>query len=121
MVFALLGAIWKDGGNFPQKGCLGAALVCWGLGLSFAAIAAALGYKSQHAFLKSRHRELDAEHAWDANDQEKVAQQRSEKKIEGDRGKERRGQAERSGMISLALFLVGMLLEFGALLGSLPG
>lgn len=118
VVFALLGTIWNDSGKFAEKGWLVAALACWGVGLFFAAISAALGYKSQHAFLKHRHRELDAEHARDANNQEEVRQRVCQQEAEGKRGVNLRTQAEVCGLLSVLLFLAGVITGFVALFRS---
>lgn len=120
VVLALLGAIWKDTGNFAEKNLLVYALACWGVGLFFAAIAVALGYQSQFAFLKARHRELDAEHAKDANDKKEVSRKLHEQKIEGKRGVSWRAWARGCVGLSLLLFLAGVAVGFAALLKSIP-
>ncbi len=120
VVLALLGAIWKDTGNFAEKNLVVYALACWGFGLFFAACAAALGYQSQFAFLKARHRELDAEHAKDANDKEEVRRKLREQNTEGERGVSRRAWAKACVGLSLLLFLAGIVVGVVALLKSIP-
>lgn len=120
VVLALLGAIWKETGKFAEKNLLIYALVCWGVGLFLAAIAVALAYQSQFAFLKARHRELDAEDAKDTNDKEEVRRKLREQRIEGERGINRRAWAKVCVGFSLLLFLVGVTLGFTALLKSAP-
>jgi len=118
VVFALLGAIWNDRGQFAEKRWLVAALVCWGVGVFLAAITTAFGYRSQLAFLKHRHRELDAEHARDADNQEEVCRRVSQQEAEGKRGMSLRRWAEICGLFSLLLFLAGVVLGFVALFRS---
>ena len=119
VMMALLGAIWKDNGQLAEKGLLVYALACWGVGLFFAAIAAASGYQSQFAFLKARHRELDAEHANDARDRIEVRRNLSEQKAEGTRGVNWRTWAKVCVGFSLLLFLAGVVIGVIALLKSI--
>ncbi|MEK7303995.1 MAG: hypothetical protein AAB174_02985 [Pseudomonadota bacterium] len=119
VVMALLGAIWKDHGQFAERSLLVYALACWVIGLFFAAIAAASGYQSQFSFLKSRHRELDAEHAKDKGDKNEVRRNLSDKKIEGERGENWRVWAKVCAGLSLLLFLAGVTIGVTALLKSI--
>lgn len=116
VVMALLGAIWKDNGNIVEKNLLVYAILCWGFGLFFAGVGVAFGYLSQFAFLKARHRELDAEHAKDANKHDEVGRKLCEQKIEGERGINRRAWAKAFIGLSLLLFLGGLAIGFTALL-----
>src|SRR3990172_5283938 len=72
IVFALLGTIWKDKGQFAGVDVLILAIGCWAAGLASAAVASVLGYLSQWAFLKARHRKLDSERALDAKHNEEA-------------------------------------------------
>jgi len=119
VMMALLGAIWRDNGQFAEKGMLIYALICWGAGLFFAAIAAASGYLSQFAFLKARHKELDAEHAKDARDRIEVRRNLTDQKIEGKRGIIWRDWAKVCVVLSLLLFLAGVVIGANALLMSI--
>lgn len=119
VVMALLGAIWKDGNQFVDKGMLVYALACWGAGLLLASIASAFGYQSQFSFLKARHRELDAEYAKDAGKKNEVRRNLALQEIEGKRGISRRGWAKICIGFSLLLFLVGIAIGVIALLNNI--
>jgi hypothetical protein len=119
VVMALLGAIWKDNGQFAEKGLLIYSLIFWGAGLFFAAIAAASGYLSQFAFLKARHKELDAEHAKDARDRNEAHRNLSGQKTGGKLGIFWRAWAKACVGLSLLLFLAGVVIGAKALLMSI--
>jgi hypothetical protein len=115
IVFAFLGAVWKQNQQIPEARLFVQALGFWGVGLFVSAIAWMLGYRSQFAFRKRLDRKMDAEHAEDRGDKDEANSKLAEAKQEGERGVRFRAWCEGLVILSLAMFLIGVLVCVTAL------